>query len=147
MRLNLLLALVLALTVIPSPTFGATAKAGIRFPLAEKNAMQVAINGRLMTVEGRIWSATGGLGGGEHIHFDARIKNASQTTAFYSILIAFFDSQWNLIAADGFTQIFGQSSGKIDSHNANLYLPKDGLRNVAVYQITFYDDSASIGKQ
>jgi hypothetical protein len=102
MRLNLLLALVLALTVIPNPTFGATAKAGIRFPLAEKNPMQVAINGRLMTVEGRIWSTTGGLGGGEHIHFDARIKNASQTTAFYSIHIAFFDSQWKLIAADGF---------------------------------------------
>jgi hypothetical protein len=147
MRRNLLLTSVLALTGVSGPAFGANAKAGIHFPLTEKSPVQVAINGRLMTVEGKIWSARGGLGGGEHIHFDAKVKNASQATAFYSIHIAFFDNQWNLIAAEGFTQIFGQSPGKTDSHTADLYMPKDDLRNVAVYQLTFYDDAANIGKQ
>ena len=137
MRQNWLLTSIVALTTVSSPASGANAKAGINFPLSEKNPIQVAINGKLMTLEGKIWSATGGLNGGEHIRFDAKIKNASQATAFYSIHIAFFDNQWNLIAADGFTQIFGQSPGKTDSHAADLYLPKGDLRNVAAYQITF----------
>ena len=147
MRRNLLLTSFFALTVVSSSAFAANARGGIHFPLSEKIPMQVAINGRLMTVEGRIWSATGGLGGGEHIHFDAKITNASQTTAFYSIHIAFFDYQWNLIAVDGFTQIFGQSPGKTDRHAADLYMPKSDLGNVAAYQITFYDNTVNIGKQ
>jgi len=100
-----------------------------------------------MTLQAKICSDVGGLGGGQHIHYDAKIKNVSKSTTFYSLHIAFFDKKWNLIAADGFTQIFGQDPGKTDGHVANLYLPQSELGRVAAFQITFYDDTVNIGKQ
>lgn len=131
-----------------TPALCAHQDGGINFPRNDKQALPVNINGTYMSLEGKVWSAEkGGLGGGQHLRFEAKIKNTSKYTTFYSVYIAFFDSKWNMIACEGGTQIFGQEPGKVDSHGADLYIPKSELAKISAYQITFFDDAAQIGKQ
>ena len=141
------LLLILAVLLNAVPAYSVSTKGGIAFPLSPRSPMPVALIGKLMTVQVKLWSATGGLGGGEHVQYEARIKNTSKAMAFYSIHVAVFDKQWNLIAADGFTQIFGQEPGKTDVHGGNLYIPKSELGRIAAFQISFHDDVVNIGKR
>jgi hypothetical protein len=137
---------ILSLLFASVPALAVNHTARIRFPIPQDVAMPVSMQGNLMSLDGKIWSGTGGLGGGQHIHYDFKLTNNSKATAFYSINVAFFDKDWKLIAANGFTQIFGKDPGATDGHSGDLYLPQSELSRIAIYQVTFYDDAAGIGK-
>jgi hypothetical protein len=149
MKANVLvLTTIVALSLLAGPAANAVNKQGVIGMPAPKDApYQVRVDGKLMTLDGQFWSEEGGLGGGQHVHFDAKITNKSSANAFYSVYVALMDKKWKLIAADGFTQVFAQAPGKTDHHGADMYLPQNELGNIGIYQVTLYDDTVNVGKQ
>ena len=117
------------------------------FPMGAECAQRAEFRGGLISGNCKIYFYDGGLPGGRNIRVDADFINNTQKDAFYSMYVAFFDKNGELITASGHTEIFPVKAGKTGSKNLEMAVPKPLLPKVSSYQIVVYDAPLTIGKQ
>ncbi len=119
----------------------------VKLPKDAPAAIRLPLKGALVSGNIQMYYYDGGFTGGHNIKVEASFINNSTANVFTSMGVAFFDDRNNLITGLGKTEVFSVGPGKSGTLGLDVSVPVAQFYKISKYQLVFYDDGKTIGRQ